>query len=622
VVLLRPLTPPPWPPASQARRGEFRSLLWTAGLACAVACGGGSSSPEPAGQVGSSIALLQNGALLAVVNPDQGSVSLVDPGTLATKVTIPVGGEPHTLLALDDGSFLVANYRAGEIVRVSPTTQSVVARETVCAGPYGLAASADGSWVAVSCEWDGTVQKIDPTTLAPTLFASGLRRPRALAVQGETVIALDYVGGLVHTLSSSGTDSVTSLVPTSAPYRPALTQMSANLAATLVPAFGGVQVAHVLENNTGNESEPVADDYGTVTNTNPKINPAVTALGSSSPAPVLYAQFDGGSRVYSGPVAAAAFGSHYLLVAHLSTGNVAVIDLTATTPEARAVGTFTVGFGPSGIAVDAARNVAYVDNALDGSVSRINLAQTFAQGAPMFSADATLVRGLPSPYSIDALAGRQLFFDATNTHVTPSGVVACASCHPAGSDDGLVWFEHTPNIPYRHRRTPHLANAKTPTAPFHWDGQFADMSSLVESTMVNLMGGDGLLVDVTTVQSFVDEVVKAPVLPPSDPASVARGQAIFESPDVGCSVCHSGSYFTDDKMHPVLFPMSLDSSDTITTANTPGLHGVFLTAPYFHDGRSPSLVDLLTRPDAESMGHHSQLTAAERGDLIAYLESL
>jgi DNA-binding beta-propeller fold protein YncE len=564
--------------------------------------------------------VLQKSAGVAVVNPDQGSVSLVDPDTLALKATVVVGGEPHALLELSDGTVLVANYRGGEVVVVDPSKGSVVARKAICAGPYGLAGSPDGSWVAVSCEWDGTVQKIDPKTLAATVLFRGLRRPRALAVVGPNVIVADYVGGLVHSIDAAGSDTRTSLVPASAPYRPALTKMSANLAAAVVPAFGAVHVAHVLENNTGDKSEPVADDYGSVRNTNPKINPVVTTLGSSDP--VLYAKYDGGSRVYSGPVAAAAFGSHYMLVAHVSTANVAVVDLTATSPDTRAVGTFSVGFGPQGIAVDATRNVAFVDNALDGSISRIDLGKTFAAGAPVFAAEATLVRALPSHVSLAAISGRQLFFDATNTHVTPSGVVACASCHPHGNDDGLVWFEETSKIPLRHRRTPHLGNSKTPTAPFHWDGEFATMSALVESTMTNLMGGDGLLVDVRTVQAYIDEMVEAPVLPPADMAAVARGKASFDAPARGCAVCHSGSYLTDDKLHTVLSPMSLDPADHIPVSNTPGLHGIFLAAPYFHDGRAATLTDVLTRKDAAGMRHGTELSPAEVFDLVAYMQSL
>ena len=600
--------------------------LW-AGLglgALLLSCGqkpAGSVVLGAPGAVGASIALVAGGARVAVVNPDQGSVSFLDPESLAVVATTSVGGEPHALLE-SGGTLLVANYRGGEVVAIDETTFAVTLRRTVCAGPYGLAASPDGTWVAVACEWDGTVQRLDPATLASAPLYTGLTRPRALAVLGSDVYVADYVGGLVHDVHPDGSAEASSLVPTSAPYRPALTAMSANLAAAVAPAFGSLFVSHVLENHTGNTSlEPVAADYGSVTNTNPKINPALSAIGGASGAPVLYAAYDGGIRVYSGPVALASFGAQYLLVAHVSTANVAVIDTRATTPAAHAVATFAVGFGPEGIAVDAAHQVAFVDNALDQSVSRINLAQTFPVATPI-AADLTLVRSLPSPYSAEALTGRRLFFDATNPHVTPAGVVACASCHPGGSDDGLVWFEDTANVSLRRRRTPHLGNAKTATAPFHWDGQFSTMSALVESTMTNIMGGDGLLVDTTTVQPFIDEIVQSPVLPVTDAASVARGSTIFHSAEVGCSTCHDGTYFTDDLLHTVLLPMSLDPDDTIEQSNTPGLHGLFLLAPYFHDGRAATLTDVLTQPYAAAMGHAQGLSASDRDDLIAYLQSL
>ncbi|HEY1696754.1 MAG TPA: hypothetical protein VGG39_31545 [Polyangiaceae bacterium] len=587
-------------------------------LGVAAACGRGATpSAKGAGTLGASIAVIQAGAALAVVNADQGSVSLLDPASLAVTQTVTVQGEPHALLELASGTLLVANYRGGQIVAVDPSTGTVTGAASVCAGPYGLAESPDHTWVAVSCEWDGTVQKVDPATLTATPIAQGLHRPRAVAIVGQDVYVADYVGGTVHDIHPDGSDSPTSLVPSAAPYRPALTKMTANLASSIAVAFGRVHVAHVLENNDGDTSEAVAANYGTVSDTNPKINPAVTTLGTSTPP--IYAQFDGGSRVYSGAVAVASFGSHYLLVAHVSTANVAVIDTTAATPDGRAVATYTVGAGPAGVAVDEASQVAYVDNALDQSVSRIDLAQPFAPGAPVYTPEATLVRTLPSPYSTQALAGRRLFFDATNTHVTPAGVVACASCHPSGSDDGLVWFEDTPNVPYRHRRTPHLANAKSATSPFHWDGQFTDMPALAESTMTNIMGGDGLLVDVSTVQAYIDEIVQPPVLPVADAASVARGEALFTSPQVGCSTCHDGPYLTDDQLHVVLNPQSLDPADTIAQTNTPGLHGVFLTAPYFHDGRAATLQDVLADP---LMGSTQGLSAQQTGDLIAYLQSL
>ncbi len=583
-----------------------RLSLLAVALASVSGCDGANAAPV--GTVGSSIAVLSSG-VVAVVNPDQGSVSFLDPATLAVQATVAVGGEPHTLLQLADGRVIIATYRTREIVAVDPVAASVVDRASVCSGPYGLAESPDRTWVAVSCEWDGTVLRVDPTTLAAHVIASGFHRPRPVAVVGTDVYVGDYVAGVVHDVDVTGADHPSSLVPTSAPSRPALTAMSANLTSAIVPMGGRVYVAHVLENNTGDTSEAVAADYGTVDDTMPKINPIVTALGGGA---ISYAVYDGGSRVYSGPSAMAALGDQKLLVAHISTANVAVVD----TSSGNAVATYAVGFGPAGIAVDAAHSVAYVDNALDQSVSRIDLTQSFDATAPKYSAELTLVRSLPSPYSPAALAGRRFFFDATNPHVTPAGVVACASCHPGGGDDGLVWFESTQGITLRRRRSKDLANAKSSMAPFHWDGQFADMSSLAESTMTNLMGGDGLLVDVSGVQAFVDEIVQPAVLPPSDPAAALRGAAVFQS--AGCNTCHAGTDYVDHLTHAVLIPESLTSDDVFTGADTPGLRGIAITGPYFHDGRAPDLDTVLH----SAMGDAAALSDVDRAALIAFLQTL
>ena len=80
---------------------------------------------------------------------------------------------------------------------------------------------------------------------------------------------------------------------------------------------------------------------------------------------------------------------------------------------------------------------------------------------------------------------------------------------------------------------------------------------------------------------------------------------------------------TDDFcMSVVRDPVSVHEGDGIAMVNTPALHGLFLRAPYFHDGRARDLRDLLTRPDAAKHGGASKLTAGQIEDLIAYLESL
>jgi cytochrome c553 len=605
------------------------AVVWIA-LAGCNAAEAVSPAPLPAGRVGASIAVLASTGEVAVVDPDQGSVSFLDAATLAPRARVEVGGEPRALLELSSGELLVTTYRGGEVARVDPKKHALVAHAAICAGPWGLAETSDGGSVVVACEWEGAVVRLDPAALSAKPIAMGLSRPRAVAEIGGTVFAADFTGGALHRIGPDGTVSAIALAPEEAPYRPALAGMTANLASAILPAFGRLHVAHELVNHDGNQAvEKVADDYGSVIDGNPKINPAVTSIlpgvlrsaGASDP-PVLYARFDGGPRVFNGPAALAAYGGRYLLVANLSTADVAVIDTEATSPDTRAVGSFAVGAGPSGIAVDASGKVAYVDNAFDGSVSRLDLGAALGADAPRHEADLTRVRDLPARYSPAALAGRKLFHDASNPHVTPSAVVACSTCHPGGGDDGLVWFIHTSNIPLKRRRAPHLANAHTPTAPFHWDGSLPTVPDLVRATITDLMAGDGLLVDADSVAAYLDEIVAPPIPPARDAGAVARGRDVFASAEAGCATCHGGPDLTDNGFHAVLEPMSLHADDAFTTCNTPALHGLFLRAPYFHDGRSPSLRDLLTRPDAAKHGDTSKLSAGQIDDLIAYLESL
>jgi cytochrome c peroxidase len=134
------------------------------------------------------------------------------------------------------------------------------------------------------------------------------------------------------------------------------------------------------------------------------------------------------------------------------------------------------------------------------------------------------------------------------------------------------------------------------------------------------MAGDGLLLDVDAIEAYVEEIVAPPQRAPRDPDAAARGLVIFESPAAGCSGCHAGPDFTDNTLHEVLAP--LDPDDILPASNTPGLRGVFLRRPYFHDGRAPDLRDALTRADAASHGGAAGLTPGDLDDLLAYLEAL
>jgi mono/diheme cytochrome c family protein len=119
--------------------------------------------------------------------------------------------------------------------------------------------------------------------------------------------------------------------------------------------------------------------------------------------------------------------------------------------------------------------------------------------------------------------------------------------------------------------------------------------------------------------------LQAPPPPPGsfDRTAAARGRVVFEG--VGqCSSCHTGSTFTDAnvRLHdPAKF--FTDPSYALRSATkmwrTAPLRGVWQHPPYFHDGSSPTLADVVDRYDAN---FHLGLTPQQKADLVQYLLSL
>ena len=82
----------------------------------------------------------------------------------------------------------------------------------------------------------------------------------------------------------------------------------------------------------------------------------------------------------------------------------------------------------------------------------------------------------------------------------------------------------------------------------------------------------------------------------------------------------AGPLATDNQRHDVKSKASADKSGTF---NTPSLHLVGGTGPYFHDGTSATrrLHDLLAGAH-DDMGHTSQLSPADLDAIEAYLRTL
>ena len=233
------------------------------------------------------------------------------------------------------------------------------------------------------------------------------------------------------------------------------------------------------------------------------------------------------------------------------------------------------------------------------------------------------------------LAGARLFHDASSRRAS-SGWMACDSCHLDGGLDLQTW--HLGDGP---RNTPALGGSLD-AMPLHWSGDRDELQDF-ERTFRDLMGGSGYLSNAPTGDALseitagrsdaLDHLAHyLSSLPPisgqrePDTEMVSAGRTVFR--ESGCDTCHQ----TDGQ--PV---MDLDNNsmrsrvdvgtqgayDDSALFDVPTLYGLAFTAPYLHDGRAETLEALLTTHNAaDQHGQTSQLSQAQRQQLIAFLHTL
>ena len=194
-------------------------------------------------------------------------------------------------------------------------------------------------------------------------------------------------------------------------------------------------------------------------------------------------------------------------------------------------------------------------------------------------------------------------------HLAPRGgaPLACASCHPEGGEDGHTWV-----IDGKPRRTQTLAGGVMKRMPFHWQGDLSNLDSLMSDTFVKRMGGATLQFD--QVSSLGDWLDTIPAPRPSrhlDEAQLLAGRTAFDKAQ--CSSCHFANGTQEGPATDI---------GTGESVRTPSLSGLSARAPYLHTGQIPDIRSRVTGGLHPQHGNLSRLNAAEKEQLIGYLESL
>ncbi len=159
----------------------------------------------------STIALSPDGSLVAMSNPDEGSVSFFDTSSNARLATVPTGGEAGAVAFHPNGRLLYVANRVDasvSVVLASPASGIFreVGRTLVGSEPTGLALSPCGNTLFVT-EWaEGRVSTIDTGTGQITGWTP-VRNPRALAITNngdsseadERVVVTEFFGEPINT---------------------------------------------------------------------------------------------------------------------------------------------------------------------------------------------------------------------------------------------------------------------------------------------------------------------------------------------------------------------------------------------------------------------------------------
>src|ERR1700674_652941 len=284
----------------------------------------------------------------------------------------------------------------------------------------------------------------------------------------------------------------------------------------------------------------------------------------------------------------------------------------------------------------------------------------------------------PRPVENRALVdlGRDLFFDP---RTSASGKTACASCHVPQ----LGWVVADPHPlndsgkPTSRKSQPLIGLGDAGTAPVGWDGRNPSLEAQAQASIAT---GSMSMRETDTpvkVEIIEERIRSAPgyaakfdaALPgkPIDIGAIAQAVAAFErmiEPGIapfdrwidgdeaaisdpakrgfalfagkaGCSACHAGWRFTNDRFHDIGTTTTDQGRGAVVkdaaldfAFKTPTLRSVPLRAPYMHNASAATLGDVvklyekggIAPPSRSPMLFPLGLTEQERSDLVAFME--
>lgn len=337
----------------------------------------------------------------------------------------------------------------------------------------------------------------------------------------------------------------------------------------------------------------------------------------------------------------------------LSSRGSRAVERVDTFTGAQAGAILDVGFAPEGLALTADDRYLYVEAFMSREVVVYDVT-SFAQ-LPEPVATIPITDG--EPLEAEVALGKILFNDSFDVRLSRDGYMACAHCHLDGESDRRTWDFTDRGEGVRNTITL-LGHGGDAHGPMHWSANFDEVHDF-ENDIRGPQSGMGLMSDdefesgtrseplgdpkagvsasLDALAAYVTTLDRFPRSPYRNAdgslgVEAEAGRSLFESAELGCTTCHSGTRLTDSVFLSPGGPL-LHDVGTITEASgqrlgeplvgldTPTLRGLWNNAPFLHDGSAATVLDVVVSA-GDTHGSTAGLSDSERAQLAAYLLTL
>ena len=559
------------------------------------------------------------------VNPDNDSVHVLDAVSHTTVGEVAVCDSPQSVAVAADGRIWVPCQYADTIDVIDPLTLTVVQQIPLDYGarPRGVAFAAGTGTAYVVLEAKGQVLKLDGVSGAVLGSIDVGRHVRSIAVTADgahawvarfvTPLQPGESSGAPSVASAAGAevlrldtatmtiDSVTILQSSTRPDGPQSARGVPNYLGGLAISPQGTEmlVASKQDNIFRGQHNDGLD-----------LSHDVTVRAITSRVDLATGLEDPTTRIdhdNAGVAKAVAYSKSGAYAFTVLQGNrqLSIID-----PFSHAeLGRVATGFGPSGVALSQDGRTLFVDDFTGRTVSVFDLSNLIDHDDTALVPLATVPKVAVEALAPDVLAGKRLFYDAADPRLSLESYMSCASCHDDGGNDGRVWDFHQFGEGLRNGIS---IDGHGGHGPLHWSANFDEVQDF-EGQIRDFAGGTGLMsdpdfaataaplgpakaglsADLDALAAYVGSLRTVGRSPhrESDGAFTSEallGRDVFASS--GCGACHAGPTFTNSSLgvtHDV--GTLLPTSGPQTALDTPTLRGLWMTAPYLHDGRAATL---------------------------------